>query len=616
MSPAWKDRYQPLDTVAETVHSRLIRGVDLVHDRPVALKIRTVHTPDQHASARREARTLLTLQPHPGLPTVRDDFVEGDDYVLVLDWVEGTDLARVLAARGSPGMPPAMVLAWVRDLADAAGHLHRHDPPIIHGDIKPANAILTPTGRVVLVDLGNATDSAVASLGTPGFAAPEVAFGGVATVGADIYGLAATTYALLAGRPPSAGPAVDERLDPTAATIIERALRPALALDPVRRPASAEELIHRIAAWAEPTTRAPIQPATTPQPAAATRQPSQPPTPLVAVTGAVLAVAIISAIGIGAARHPPDRARRFQGSDRYATAAAVAAATFPTAPAVVIARADQPADALAALYLAGAQHAPLLYASPDGLSTATAHALTTIHTHQAFIIGDDTAVSANVADRLTRLGIRTVRVAAPNRYSTAAVITQAGGPPAALDDAGATAIMINDQDAAALSAIGALSYGAHLPVLYTTTVGIPPETRAALAENHIRHVLTAGTLSDQAITQLNDLNVTTQSLGTTLGPPAAARIATFELDTLGWTAATIVLARGDDYPDALAAATRAGLRHAPMLLTDSATALGASTTGFLYQQPPVHELDLIGDPTAIDNPTAQAAKVAAHLPGR
>jgi len=202
VSPAWKDRYQPLDTVAETVHSRLIRGVDLVHDRPVALKIRTVHTPDQHASARREARTLLTLQPHPGLPTVRDDFVEGDDYVLVLDWVEGTDLARVLAARGSPGMPPAMVLAWVRDLADAAGHLHRHDPPIIHGDIKPANAILTPTGRVVLVDLGNATDSAVASLGTPGFAAPEVAFGGVATVGADIYGLAATTYALLAGRPP------------------------------------------------------------------------------------------------------------------------------------------------------------------------------------------------------------------------------------------------------------------------------------------------------------------------------------------------------------------------------------------------------------------------------
>jgi len=86
----------------------------------------------------------------------------------------------------------------------------------------------------------------------------------------------------------------------------------------------------------------------------------------------------------------------------------------------------------AALYLAGAQHAPLLYASPDGLSTATVDALNTIHTRQVFIIGDDTAVSANVEDRLTRLGVRAVRVAAPNRYSTAAVITQAGGSPAAV----------------------------------------------------------------------------------------------------------------------------------------------------------------------------------------
>jgi len=93
-------------------------------------------------------------------------------------------------------------------------------------------------------------------------------------------------------------------------------------------------------------------------------------------------------------------------------------------------------------------------------------------------------------------------------------------------------------------------------------------------------------------------------------------VASFELDTLGWNASAIILSRGDDYPDALAAAARAGLHHAPLLLTDSATALGVSTTGFLAQQPPVHELDLIGDPTAIDNHTAQAAKLAAHLSTR
>jgi serine/threonine-protein kinase len=76
-------------------------------------------------------------------------------------------------------MPPATVLPWLLDLAAAIDHLDRHDPPLLHGDVKPANAIQTPSGHVVLVDLGSAAAS-TRSGGTRGYQAPEA---GTAEVG-------------------------------------------------------------------------------------------------------------------------------------------------------------------------------------------------------------------------------------------------------------------------------------------------------------------------------------------------------------------------------------------------------------------------------------------------
>jgi hypothetical protein len=46
---------------------------------------------------------LLALPPHPSLPLVREDFFDGDDYVVAMDWVDGTDLATLLAENGRPG---------------------------------------------------------------------------------------------------------------------------------------------------------------------------------------------------------------------------------------------------------------------------------------------------------------------------------------------------------------------------------------------------------------------------------------------------------------------------------------------------------------------------------
>src|SRR4030095_12422920 len=124
-----------------------------------------------------ETRALLSLPPHPGLAHARDDFFDGDRYVLVLDWVDGVDLARLLVDEGRPGLPVSSVLHWVAQAAEALTALHHHG--VVHGDVKPANLIVDRTGRIVLVDLGSSSAPLTAPPGggTSRFRAPEAGGG-------------------------------------------------------------------------------------------------------------------------------------------------------------------------------------------------------------------------------------------------------------------------------------------------------------------------------------------------------------------------------------------------------------------------------------------------------
>jgi len=81
---------------------------------------------------------------------VREDFFDGDRYVVVMDWADGPNLATLLAERGRPGLAPSSVLAYLAQAAEALTHLHTQSPPVIHGDFKPANLILTRGGRINL----------------------------------------------------------------------------------------------------------------------------------------------------------------------------------------------------------------------------------------------------------------------------------------------------------------------------------------------------------------------------------------------------------------------------------------------------------------------------------
>jgi Protein kinase domain len=115
-----RDRYEPLEIVGVGGEGRVVKALDHQHDRIVALKIRTVEEAQDRDAMLSEARVLLAIPPHPHVPLVRDDFFDGDQYVIAMDWVEGTDLGRLLQARGRPGLGPSLVLGWLADPSPCA----------------------------------------------------------------------------------------------------------------------------------------------------------------------------------------------------------------------------------------------------------------------------------------------------------------------------------------------------------------------------------------------------------------------------------------------------------------------------------------------------------------
>ncbi len=159
-----------------------------------------------------EAKLLAGMQ-HPALPRVTDHFVEGERAFLVMQFIGGVDLARIMAQQPGP-LPRDQVIAWADQLLDALMYLHSRDRQVIHRDIKPHNLKLTASGQIALLDFGLAkaqqADASVTSsrafFGYSRHYAPLEQIQDQRTdPRIDIYALGATLYHLLTGtKPPDA----------------------------------------------------------------------------------------------------------------------------------------------------------------------------------------------------------------------------------------------------------------------------------------------------------------------------------------------------------------------------------------------------------------------------
>jgi serine/threonine-protein kinase len=213
-----------------------------------------------------EARNAATLE-HPNIVPVYEVGCVGAQHYFTMRFVEGGSLARQVDRFTRDPRAAAKLVATV---ARAVHHAHRHG--ILHRDLKPANILLDPDGQPQVTDFGLARrleDDARLTMsgervGSPRYMSPEQARGERAvTTAADVYGLGATLYELLTGRPPFTSHSMGEVLREVRETDPPRprAVRPKIhrdleticlkcvEKDPGRRYASAQALAEDLERW-------------------------------------------------------------------------------------------------------------------------------------------------------------------------------------------------------------------------------------------------------------------------------------------------------------------------------------------------------------------------------
>ena len=173
-------------------------------DRTVAVKL--AHAPDDETEERmlREARALAAVH-HPNCVRVYDIVVEDEGLGIVMEYIEGDQLAESVTDNGPLGDVAAARL-W---LTMAGALTAAHGKNVLHRDVKPANVIIDPSGLPHLIDFGIARTKGDSTLtatgmmvGTPDYLAPETANGAPATPASDAWQLAATVSFTLSGHPP------------------------------------------------------------------------------------------------------------------------------------------------------------------------------------------------------------------------------------------------------------------------------------------------------------------------------------------------------------------------------------------------------------------------------
>ena len=239
-------------------------GMDVKLNRPVAIKVIDARYRDDPSYAKRfvqEARSIATWR-HENIIHIHYADDEDGFYYYVMEYVEGQDLSAILAGYQQQGqlMPYNELLHIGQGIAKALDYAHKKG--MIHRDIKPANVMVSPEGRVVVMDFGLAMDVEVGSsgevFGSARYIAPEQARNSAQAVAqSDIYALGVIMYEALTGQVPfddpsstavalqhlTMPPPPPRQINPNISVETEAVLLKALDKSPQKRYQTGQELI-------------------------------------------------------------------------------------------------------------------------------------------------------------------------------------------------------------------------------------------------------------------------------------------------------------------------------------------------------------------------------------
>ncbi len=330
-------RYRLARVIATGGMGQVWRGYDEHFERPVAVKVLRPEFAAEHAFVERfraEARTAGRLE-HPNIAAVVDygeqtgPHGEPTGAYLVMELVEGEPLSAILRRESPLGTDRVLGL-----LTQAgAGLQAAHDGGVVHRDVKPANLLVTPDGRLKITDFGIARAAGALSLtrtgtvlGTAHYLSPEQVQGHSASPASDLYALGVVAYECLAGHRPYEGdsplevalahqrdpvPSLPPGVPPAVAALVLRAM----AKDPAQRHRSAGAFGRTAAALRETLAGSPAParvPPLPPPPVAARAVAARPRRrvtlrlPLLVLGGLLLAALVVALVG---GRHQPPHPR-------------------------------------------------------------------------------------------------------------------------------------------------------------------------------------------------------------------------------------------------------------------------------------------------------------------
>jgi serine/threonine protein kinase len=272
-------RYEILEIIGTGATGRVARAHDPMIGRLVAIKLFAKELAQGEARQRflQEARVVGQLS-HPSIMTLHDMGIDEPTQTpyLVMEYLEGLPLDRILE-KGSLPFPKAC--AWVAEIACALGVAHRKG--VIHGDVKPANVLITNDGRVKLMDFGMARlashdTGASPLLGTPAYWCPEQILGKPQDSRSDLFSLGVVLYEMVTGKRPfdadslqgicgrvlSSTPLPASHANPSVPASFDGIIVRCLAKDPAARYATAEILAEELYPLARCKAVTEVQPQT------------------------------------------------------------------------------------------------------------------------------------------------------------------------------------------------------------------------------------------------------------------------------------------------------------------------------------------------------------------